>query len=284
MPKPNEDGDEVAKKVLDEDGPHNTTDDAGDDDTDNYGEDGTLEVDLEDAAEKEARLEKSRNTAFAAMRVENKALRDSIAELTNQVSSLAKPTVAPVRPATHGVPQTDEEWDALASKDWKKAVDLRSIQNAQNIVRQQQVASKAESTLEDSKQKVLSFHPEINDNNSEKARIFLNILQENPEYLTLPKGPLYAMRDMEDYMENTLGYKKEEIRTAERKGAEREASRQNRIILSKGTGRTNISTGNKIVLDKDEMEFCKFQGIDPKEYARNKQKLSKAGSKEGVTI
>lgn len=245
-----------------------------------------IEVDLEDEDAKAAREEKDRNKAFASMRIENKELKDSVNKLTETVQQLQGRPSTPVSaaPIPTGIPQTDEEWDALADKDWKKAVDLRSIQNAKTIMQQQQQVSKADKTMNESKQKVLATHPELNDNNSEKSRIFLNILDENPDYLTHPKGPIYAMRDMEDYMENTLGYKRSEIRTAEKKGAEREASRQNRIVLNKGSGRMADSGGNKVVLSKDEMEFCKFQGIDPKEYAKNKQKLSKSNAKDGVTI
>jgi len=86
-------------------------------------------------------------------------------------------------------------------------------------------------------------------------------------------------------MENTLGYKRGEIRSAEKAGAQREASRQNRIVLNKGAGRSGTeTTGNKVVLSKDEMEFCKFQEIDPKEYAKNKQKLSKSHKKDEVSV
>lgn len=246
-----------------------------------------IEVDLEDEDDKAAREEKDRNKAFASMRIENKQLKESVDNLTQTVNQLSQRPTAPAKaPApVAGIPTTDEEWDALADKDWKKAVDLRSIQNAKTILQQQQQVSKADKTLTESKQKVLAVHPELSDNNSEKSRIYLNILDENPDYLTHPKGPIYAMRDMEDYMENTLGYKRSEIRTAEKKGAEREASRQNRIVLNKGTGRTGPAAGgNKVVLSKDEMEFCKFQGIDPKEYAKNKQKLSKSKTKDEVSV
>jgi len=243
-----------------------------------------VEVDLDDEEEKKNREEKDRNKAFASMRIENKELKQSVDTLTQQVAELTKKAVPEdTKPAPTGMPQTDEEWDDLADKDWKKAVDLRSIQNAQNIMKQQQAIAKADDTLTKSKQRVLALHPELNDNNSEKAKIYINILEQNPDYLTQPKGPLYAMRDMEDYMENTLGYKREDIRSAEKKGAQREASRQNRIILNKGAGHTSETSGNKVVLSKDEMEFCKFQGIDPKEYAKNKQKLSKSKT-EGVSI
>lgn len=257
-------------------------DDLLEDDDEKIEED-DLEIDLDDADEKAQREERDRNKAFAAMRVENKQLKDSVDNLSQQMNKVNKPAPVQQAPVNPGIPTTDKEWDDLADKDWKKAVDLRSIQNAKNLLGQQQRATKANSILEDSKKKVLDVHPEIDDDNSEKARIFKNIISENPDYLSLPKGPLYAMRDMEEYMETTLGYKRSEIRNAEKKGAKREASRQNRIVLNKGSGRTNTGSKNKVVLAKDELEFCKFQGIDPKEYARNKQKLSKSNTEEVST-
>jgi len=248
-----------------------------------------LEIDLDEEEDKSSREEKDRNKAFASMRIENKQLKDSVDKLNQTVSELsntsAQKTSIKAEDTYSDIPKTDEEWDKLAQTDWKKAVDLRSIQNAQNILKQQQHAEKSESTLTESKQKVLAVHPELNDNNSEKAKIYLSILDQNPDYLTQPRGPLYAMRDMEDYMENTLGYKRGEIRSAEKAGAQREASRQNRIVLNKGAGRSGTeTTGNKVVLSKDEMEFCKFQEIDPKEYAKNKQKLSKSHKKDEVSV
>lgn len=265
------------------------------DDDDSSGKDGEIEIDVDDDDDDGSGVpkeEKARNTAFATMRIENKELKTSVEKLTQQVAELTRRPAQPVQPAQApattpvpaGMPQTEEEWDDLADKDWKKAVDLRSIQNAKNIIQQQQQVAKADRVLTESKQKVLAVHPELSDNNSEKSKIYLSILDANPDYLTQPRGPIYAMRDMEDYMENTLGYKRSEIRSAERAGATREASRQNRIVLNKGSGRVNANNGNKITLTKDEMEFCKFQGIDPKEYARNKKMLSKSGKKDEVTI
>jgi len=253
-----------------------------------------LEIDLDegdDEDDDDKGAARASNQKFAAMRVENKKLTDSVADLTNTVQSLQsnRPMITPLEPEQNtaivpaGTPKTDEEWDALAQKDWKKAVDLRSIQNAQSIIKEQKATSKADATLDASKQNVLAVHPELNDNNSEKARIYVNILNDNPDYLTQPKGPLYAMRDMEDYMENTLGYKRKDIRTAEKAGIQKEKTRQNRIVLNKGSGRTSVGSGNKVVIGKDELEFCKFHEIDPKEYAKNKQKLSKS-KKDEVSV
>jgi hypothetical protein len=234
------------------------------------------EIDIEDVDDKRLREEKERNKAFASMRVENKQLQEKLNQVQEQLSKIARPEPETKEQSNSGFPTTDEEWDALADKDWKKAVDLRANMNAQRVLAESKRTSEAQTVLEKSKQTVLIRHPELNDNNSEKAKIFLNILNENPDYINHPKGPIYAMRDMEDYMENTLGYKREDI-------AKRESERQNRIVLNQGGGKTIPSNKNTVTLTKDEAEFCKLQGIDPKEFAKTKLKLNKSG-KEGVSL
>ena len=155
--------------------------------------------------------------------------------------------------------------------------------NAQQVMAQSRQAAKASEAMELSKAKVLARHPELNDDSTEKSKIFLAVLNNNPDYLTNPKGPIYAMRDMEEHMETVLGYKHSDIVSAERNGAKRESERQHRIVLNKGGGSKAPGNKNTVTLSKDEAEFCKLQGLDPKEFAKNKQKLSKSG-KEGVTI
>jgi len=249
--------------------------DLGDDNDD-------LEVDLEEENEKAAREEKERNKAFASMRIENKRLADQLEQVQQQIQQVSQPQRQAV-PVDDGIPKTDAEWDALADKDWKKAVDLRSHINAQSVLAKNREASKIGEELDKSKAKVLLRHPELNDNDSEKAKIFLQVLNNNPDYVNHPKGPIYAMRDMEEHMETVLGYKHSDIVSAERSGAKRESERQHRIVLNKGGGKVPTGNQNTVTLSKDEAEFCKLQGLDPKEYAKTKRKLSKSG-KEGVSI
>ena len=253
-------------------------------DDDDIGEgDDDLEVDIEEENEKAAREEKERNKAFASMRIENKELKERQAALEAQVSGLSARPAPKAGPVDDGVPKTDAEWDALADKDWKRAVDLRSNMNAQHVIATNNQVVQSVAALEKAKARVLERHPELNDNTSEKSRIFLNILSTNPDYVNHPNGPIYAMRDMEDHMETVLGYKRSDIISAEKNAAQRESQRQHRIVLNKGGGKTPGGGDRIVTLSKDENEFCKLQGIDPKEYAKTKKKLSKSG-KEGVAV
>jgi len=242
-----------------------------------------LEVDIEEANEKAAREEKERNKAFASMRIENKELKEAQARLEAQVQGMSARPAPKADPVADGIPKTDAEWDALAEKDWKKAVDLRSNMNAQHVIATNNQVVQNTNALEKAKARVLERHPELGDTATEKSKIFLQILSNNPDYVNHPNGPIYAMRDMEDHMETVLGYKREDIVTAEKNGAQRESQRQHRIVLNRGSGKAPGAGENKVTLTKDESEFCKIQGIDPKEYAKTKKRLSKSG-KEGVAI
>lgn len=273
--------DDKKDDVIDDD--DDITIELEDDEDEDLEDDDDVDIDIEEENEKTAREEKERNKAFASMRIENKELKERQATLEAQVQGMsAKPTPTP-GPVDDGIPKTDEEWDALADKDWKRAVDLRSNMNAQHVIAANNQVRESTNTLEKNKARVIERHPELNDNNSEKSQIFLNILNTNPDYVNHPNGPIYAMRDMEDHMETVLGYKRSDIVSAEKKGAQRESQRQHRIVLNKGSGKTPGSGAKTVTLTKDESEFCKIQGIDPKEYAKTKKRLSKSG-KEGMTV
>ena len=251
-------------------------------------DDGSLTVDLDGDDEKKAK----RENAFAKMRVENKKLREDLERARVAQQAQPNPAYPPNqvpytpqanRPVYRGipVPQTDEEWNELAQKDWKLAVDMRSHERAQEIVRASSQASQESTVLETSKSKVLSRHPELNDASSEKSQVYMKILQENPRYLTDPKGPVHAMRDMEEYMETVLGYEPSDIVKARAAGADKERMRVSRASLAASAGRIQPKQGNTIVLTKDELEFCKFNEINPKDYALNKKRM---GSKNNGGI
>lgn len=246
-----------------------------------------IEIDLDEEKLEDDDTPPAAKKAWAAMRTENKELKKAVDALRTTVEDLktqaAPQYVAPTTPQTNADPNdprtwTEEQWDTLAKKDWKKAVDLRSKLQAEEINRSYTQTSEFNRVLEESKQAVLRRHPELSDPNSEKSKIYRNIVVANPEYTGQKKGPLSAMYEMEDYLEKNMGWKREDIVKAESKARQEEAARLNRVQLTSTAGH-HISEGNKVVLTKDEMDFCKLQGIDPKVYATNKKKL--AGSNKG---
>lgn len=275
---------------------------ANDDDDDGTGKGITVDLDDEDDDGKSDDQKKAdkQEKAWAAMRVANKKLSKQVDALTKQIQQNKTTPAQPAQPQYQNqqyqqqqvgqqqyvdgmpVPRTEKEWDELAKRDWKVAVDLRSKLNAQSLLKQTQTTQKHEEVLAGSKQRVLKRHPELNDNSSEKTKVYLQILNDNPQYLTDPKGPIHAMRDMEEYMEETLGYKREDIIKAEKRGKEKAEERHNRVALTSTHGR-HTTKGRTVTLTKDELEFCKFNNVDPKKYAANKHRLEKSG-KGGIQL
>lgn len=243
------------------------------------------EVNLDEEESNEEEFKKLDNKAFAAMRKEAadaKRERDDLRRKVKEHESKPAPVVrqpAPVqdpnrRRETIGgivVPETKEEWDSLARADWQTAVDMRSIISARKVQEEVRRVDSNTRALEESKNKVITRHPELADATTEKGKIYLSILDRNPEYLTMNKGPILAMRDMEDEME-AQGFTREQIFDSKKASAQTEVTRVNRGALT-SAGRMPEKTGRTVQLSKDDMEFCKTQGIDPKDYAREKLEL-----------
>lgn len=243
------------------------------------------EIDLDAEEADEADFNKLDNKAFAAMRKEaadakreRDDLRRKVSDYEKRPSPVAQP--APVvqdpnrrREMIGGVvvPETKAEWDALARQDWQIAVDLRSIMSARKVQEESRKVEQTTRVLDESKNKVLQRHPELADAQSDKGKIYLNILERNPDYLTMSKGPVLAMRDMEEEMES-LGYTKEQIFDSKKFVAQNEATRVSRGALTSG-GRMPEKSARTVTLSKDDLEFCKSQGIDPKDYARERLEL-----------
>lgn len=246
------------------------------------------EVDLDEEDTNDADFKKLDNKAFAALRKEatdakreREELRKKVSDYEKRAAPSAPVVAAPVtdpnrrREVIGGitVPETKAEWDALARNSWQDAVDLRAIIKSREVRDEHLRVEKTNRELDESKNRVMQRHPELADANSEKGKIFLSILDKNPEYLTMSKGPILAMARMEDEME-ALGYTKEQIFYTKKAAAQTEATRVTRGALT-SSGRMPEKSGRTVTLSKDDMEFCKTQGIDPKDYARERLELEK---------
>ncbi len=241
-------------------------------------------VDLDEEEENDKEFKKLDNVAFAKIRKEAADAKKALAERDKKIKEYETRQAAPVQrreePVVkdtrqrqmiggHVVPETREEWDALARKDWQAAVDLRAIISARNVRDEHVKQENATRSLNESKDKVIQKHPELSDVSTEKSKIFLNILDRNPEYLTMSKGPILAMRDMEDEME-ALGYTKEQIFDSKKVATQNESTRVNRGSLTAGGRMAEKPGGRTVTLSKDDLEMCKAMGLDPKDYAKEK--------------
>jgi hypothetical protein len=252
------------------------------------------EVDLDEEDAKVADFKKLDQQAFYALRKEAAEAKKEREELRKRVADYEKQAKAPVpqpapvvdttrrREMIGGipVPETKAEWDALARSDWQAAVDLRSIIKAREVTGEVRKAELAARTLDESKNKVLQRHPELADAQTEKGKIYLEILDRNPEYLTMSKGPILAMRDMEDEMESR-GFTKDQIFDSKKAAAQSDATRVSRGALT-AAGRMPEKSARTVTLSKDDLEFCKSQGIDPKDYA--KERLNLENNRKGAQL
>lgn len=251
------------------------------------------DVDVDEADVNEAEFKKLDNKAFAKMRKEAADAKRERDDLRKKVTDYEKkqvvaPVVRPVADPNRvrekiggiDVPETKAEWDALARQDWQTAVDMRAIISARKVQEEVKRVDATTKSLNDAKDRVLQRHPELADATSDKGQIYLKILDKNPEYLSMSKGPILAMRDMEDEME-VQGYSKEEIFETTKAVAQNEKTRVARGSLT-GGGRMPEKTGRTVQLSKDDMEFCKTQGIDPVDYA--KQRLELEQNKKGAQL
>lgn len=177
-----------------------------------------------------------------------------------------------------------DELDKLAQTDWKAAVGkiaetrAREILNTEkqqiNQVKQQEEIAQI---MEKNSQLVLSRHSELEDTTSEKSQIFQDILNNNPRWRTSPDGPLLTMYEMENELRKR-GY---DVDGSVKSNVEAETDRVTRVTTSTLPASRTTTTGNKIVLTREQREFCDQNGIKYDDYART---LKKSGDKGGIEI
>lgn len=195
-------------------------------------------------------------------------------EIRRGRQDLAQPIQSPKQ-------ETPDEWDVKLQKDWKATVDERARLQFQEMARQQSIANQVEyerqrnlQLLEENKRKVLERHKELNDETSSKADVYRGVLQEHPEYIMNPFGPVLAMRDMEDKLRD-----RGELDESTRQVVQKEVIRQTRAgagVIPKGTP---PSKQNSITLTREQKELCDANGWKYEKYAKYANMLK---SNQGV--
>ena len=217
-----------------------------------------------------------RNKVYAQDRIIQK-MSSEIEKMRQRVASEPSPTKAEVNTEL-------DEIDKLAQTDWKAAVNKLAERKAREIldneklhIQEQQERLQVQNTMETNSRAVVAKHPELNEADSEKSLIFQSILCANPRWRTSPDGPLLVMYEMENELRKR-GY---DIEGNVTQKVEKEVSRFTRASASSlPTSRQTTST-NKIVLTREQREFCDNNGMSYEDYART---LSKSRGKEGIEI
>ena len=176
-------------------------------------------------------------------------------------------------------PEPLDDLDKEAQTDWKSAVSKLAAREAKKIYEenQKQIQIKSQETeraqiLQSNEQKVLSKYPELNEQTSEHTQIWFDVLNKNPRWRTSPEGPILVMREMEDVL-RSKGYDIDGRATKEVKQERDRLIRANATSLD--TPRNTPS--NKVILSKEQREFCDINGLSYEEYARTLKKSGERG-------
>ena len=178
-----------------------------------------------------------------------------------------------IQPPTQNTAEGQDELDKLAEKDWKAAVRalgrdeaLKTFQELQNGMAQQQARNESLSENEKSKDAVRKKYPMIDDENSREAQVYIEVLNENPQLLKNVYGPELAMYKME-----------EKLRSSRNPELQRESRVRAAYIP---TGRTP-NPGGPIILTEEEKELCDRTGTPYDRYA-SMRKMGAQDFREGV--
>ena len=185
--------------------------------------------------------------------------------------------------------QTDgskDPYDELVEKDWKQAVRTLAREEAESLRQaqiqhdyQRQLEQQKVSILEQSKQRVVAKYPEIQDQDSDIAKKYMKILSANQDYLRNDRGPLLAMRDMEDELRD-----EGKLDEVSRRAVEKEVTRQVRTGATTLPRTSNGATSpNKITLTREQKELCDNHNIRYEDYAAMVKKQQVSG-RQGVEV
>ena len=177
------------------------------------------------------------------------------------------------KPTVHE-PQTQDEIDEIAQKDWKlgvKTLVSKDIEKTVNdilskrdqIQREIEKKSLLTNELERSKQKVIERYPSIEEEGSEESQIYRQVINEDSSILSNVHGPEIAMYRMEERMRQ-MGKTPASVQPF----VEREVNRLVRAGASSVVGRQANQNG-KITLNKEQKEFCDHYKIPYEQYAKN---------------
>lgn len=205
------------------------------------------------------------------------AIKKATAPLYYEMRKAREPQQTP--PPIQQTPKPEPtEWDQKLQKDWKGTVEELAEARLEAKLKEREEKARIESEkqrtmqlLEDNKRKVLERHQELNDETSQKANIYRDVLTKHPEYLANPFGPVLAMRDMEDELKS-MGIIDEPTKSVVQKEVARQV-RTNGAVIPKGTS-TNTKS---ITLTKEQKEFCDANGIAYEAYVKNIKRQSNGG-------
>ena len=246
-----------------------------------------IEVDLEKketpkqevkAPEQKVDISKLHNTIAFQNRKLEQAMRE-LREVKEQLAS--RNTVQKSNVSA----EPEDEIDREAQRDWKSGVKKlvgpeieAKVQEAFSKREQAQkeldARASREAVQERSKQLVLQEYPEIEDESSEVSQVYRQVINEDPTVLREPRGPEIAMAAMERRLRQ-MG----RTPRSEKPIVDREVNRLTRARVSSVVGK-QASPNGKIMLTKEQKEFCDHYKLPYEQYAKNLKAQEASGGVE----
>jgi hypothetical protein len=256
-----------------------------------------VEVDLNEPEHEEADELKVDPEEFKKLHRRNEYLNRQLENTMKQVESMTKqmaqfqsqqtPSQKEEEPQEED--EKGDELDEVAKKDWKQAVRILAKQEAE-MMRDEEDKARAEEQrkltvaqeLEESKGRVLTRYPNIEDTTTEEAQAYIQVLNENPALLRNPRGPELAMYKMEESM-RAKGVVPASIKEEVKEEAGAEINRRLRAHAGKGPQGRPAGEENKIRLTPEEQAHCDKFGIPYVEYAKM-YKLGTDERRQGISV
>ena len=166
--------------------------------------------------------------------------------------------------------EAQDELDKLLEQgDWRTPVGRVAEETVTRILKQREAEqnqfhqqNEKSGILESSKKQVRERYPDIDDPNSDTAKAYIKILNDKPHYLKSEYGPILAMRDMEDILDE------QDMTNNDAESKRRQ--RVNATSVRPGTPAKSTT----ITLTKEQKEFCKNSGLSEESYLKTLKGMS----------
>lgn len=201
-------------------------------------------------------------------------------KIDNLEALLTKKEPEPVKP-----PPVAANGDFWSEVDPRAKVEIEKLasQKANEILAQKEVERQVkenqktlESELQKSTEKALQKYPDLQDDASELTQFWIGIVNQHPEWLNNPYGPLLVMREMEE-LAPQQGIRLNPSRATVGPNKEILKGRGNQGSLP--PSRQGIGS-NKIVMTQEEKQFTDQHGIDPVRYKEIQRAVEATGGIE----
>ena len=203
----------------------------------------------------------------------------SIGRLNTRLQQENETLRKPLPASAPGVaPAKSDPWEGIQDgSTWKSEVKRIANEEAAQLLRQiqsdqlaTQQLSQHQTALASSKQQVVTkypdLHPETGTTDSVVARPYTRVLQEHPDWLTNPYGPLLAMYAME-----------ETLKTTPTSGT---PNGSRAMAASLPTSQPTTSANPRLTLTREQKAFCDRNQLKYDDYARVAQSMETTNSVE----